>query len=180
MNEEYLEEQSDTVLKKEALKYRDILMERFKETSITGQNKPAYHLLFYSSFGNGESIKFEQIDSSYYLSRKCISSNDHFVCGQNFYIQISTIEWDKFEEMIYEYNFWTSKKFNVNKKVLDGYAYFLEGNRPEAFFCKKRNYHLIGRSSPEYDKMEDLCNHIMDYEERLVLKYGKEECKERK
>ena len=70
-----------------------------------------------------------------------------------------------------EFNFWTEKEFKVNTDVLDGYAYFLEGNRPEAEKCNKKTYKLVALGSPRYDKIGALCDYILEYEDQLKFKY---------
>ncbi len=171
-HENYLIKSPDSILQQEARKYQNILLERFNETSIKEQNNKAYHLLFYSSHRFGKSIKFEQEGSNYYLSLKCILKKGWFSDRKDYKIKILKEDWDKLEEMIYEFNFWTVEQFKTNKDVLDGHVYFLEGKRPEAEKCNKRTYQFIGRGSPEYDKVGALCEYISDYEERLASNYG--------
>jgi hypothetical protein len=177
IHEKYLEKQFDSVLVKEASEYREILLKRFDEISIKGINHEAYHLQFYSSHGFGKSVKFEKNISGCSLNIKCISKVEWSPDCENYQIRISEEEWNEFEKMIYEFNFWTEEEFRGNKNVLDGYVYFLEGNRPEAKKCNKRTYQLIGRGSPRFDKIGALCDYISEYEYQLALRYGKREIK---
>ena len=172
IQEEYLEEQVDSFLEREANEYRDTLLKRFDETPIRENNRSAYHLLFYSSHGYGKSVKFEKNNSRYFLSRKCIRKEGGFPDCENYQVEVSEKEWNEFEEMIYEFDFWTEEKFRVNTGALDGFVYFLEGNRPEAERCGKRTYQFIGRSSPRFDKMGALCAYISEYEEHFDFKHG--------
>ena len=74
--------------------------------------------------------------------------------------------------MIYEFNFWTEKQFKPREDVLDGYVYFLEGNRPEAKTCNKRTYQFIVRGSPQFDKIGALGDYIIQFEELLALNFN--------
>lgn len=87
-------------------------------------------------------------------------------------IRIDSAEWNELERMIDEFNFWTEENFKVNKDVLDGSAYILEGNRPQAKKCGKKTYKLVARGSPRFDKIGALCGYILDYEEQLKFKYA--------
>jgi len=173
IHEQYKNETEDSTLKSEAFKYREILLKRFNELPLNQQSHSSYHFIFYSSHGFGKSVKFEKMDSSYKLSLKSLSKKGWVSYGDNYEIEITQEEWDKFEQMIYEFNFWTESAFRTNKNVLDGFVYFLEGYRPEALKCNKRTYQFVGRGSPEYDKIGSLCSYINEYEDRLALKYGK-------
>jgi hypothetical protein len=174
MNEKYLNEQIVSVEMKQALAYRDTLLRRFNVNPIKGQKQTVYQLLYYSSHGFGHSIKFEKKDSSYFLTSKCFFKGDSTADCKSFYLEISKSEWDDFEKIIYEFNFWTENQLEGNKGVLDGFVYFLEGVRPEAEKCGKRTYQFIGRGSPRYDKIGELCRCIFEYKEQLGFRYSQE------
>lgn len=171
-HEVYLEESTDSVLVREALEYHNILLQRFANTSIKALAHESYHVQFYSSHGFGRSLKFEQRMDGYYLSKKCVSRNDSAPKCEEYQIEINKEDWDKLEWIIYEFNFWTTENFRTNRDVLDGYVYYLAGNRPAAKKCNKKTYKLVGRGSPDYDKMEALCYYLERYEEQLANKYG--------
>lgn len=173
IHEKYPNGQVYPVLFQQAIEEKDSLLEDFNETPIKNLDHTAYHLLFYSSHGYGRSIKVEQKDSTYLLSQKNIPREGWFPERENYQIRISEEEWAEFEAMIYEFDFWTAQHMKINQDVLDGFVYFLEGNRPSAKKCKKRTYQLLVRGSPEYDKIGALCDYILRYEEELSLKYGK-------
>lgn len=170
-NEKYLEETTDSVMVKEAFDYQEILLKRFGETSVKGLTYEAYHLQFYSSHGYGKSVKFENNIGGCFISVKCKSKKDWFEECKEYQIEIEKDEWREFEKMIYEFNFWTAEDFRRNEHVLDGFAYLLEGNRPEAKKCNKKTYQLIARGSPRYDKIGALCDYILEYEDQLKFKY---------
>ena len=170
--EAYADQQVDSVVAKQASVSRDTLLKRFEETPIKGLNYKAYHLLFHSSFGHGESIKFEINTYGCFLTVKCLGKGDPSSECLNYKTKIREAEWDQLEAMMYEFDFWTAEPFRVNKDVLDGYTLFLEGNRPEAAGCDKKTYQFVGRGSPRFDKMEALCNYIMEYKEQLVFSYS--------
>lgn len=168
-SEVYMNEQVDTTLLREATEYRDTLLKRFKETSVKRLHHTAYHMMYYSSHGFGASIKFEKNESSCYLKVKCLSTNDWKPeCDRSYEMQITEEEWMEFEAMIDEFDFWTAKQLNEKREVLDSYAFIIEGVRPDAGICGKRTYRLLGRSSPRFDKIGDLCEHIIDYERTLA------------
>ncbi|MFM9948857.1 MAG: hypothetical protein ACKV1O_13040 [Saprospiraceae bacterium] len=169
---EHSDKQVDSVLAKQAAVFRDTLLNRFGETPIKGLNYKAYHLLFYSSHGYGESIKFEINDYGCFLTVKCIKKGDYSPECQNYKTKITEEEWNELNAMIYEFDFWTAEPFRKNEDVLDGYILFLEGNKPEAAICDQRTYQFVGRSSPRFDKMEALCEYIREYKEHLVFMYS--------
>lgn len=170
-NEEYLEVTVDTSMIREAFEYQEILLERFRENSVKELNYEAYHLQFYSSHGYGQSVKFERKVEGCLISVKCKSKKEWFEECKEYQVKIDEEEWEEFEKMIYEFNFWTAEDFRTNRDVLDGYAFFLEGNRPEAKKCNKKPYKLVGRGSPRYDKMEALCENILAYEDQIKFRY---------
>ena len=163
------ERKIDTVLEKEAFRYQKVLLGRFGESSVKELDHEAYQLQFYSSHGFGKSIKFEKKQDSCLISVKCIVKKDWFPDCEEYKVETNLDEWNELEKMIYEFNFWTIDAFRVNKNVLDGAVYFLEGNRPKAKNVK--TYKLIGRGSPKYDKMGALCDYIIELEDQLKFKY---------
>lgn len=171
VNENNLEQTTDTSLIKEAFEYQEILLERFGESSVKGLKHEAYHLQFYSSHGYGKSVKFERKVGACTINVKCISMKDWFKNCKEYQIRIDEDEWNELEKMIYEFNFWTAEDFRTNKGALDGYAFLLEGNRPTAEKCNKKSYKLVGRGSPRYDKMEALCENILKYEGQIKYRY---------
>lgn len=168
---EIYKEVSDTSLVKGVFDYQKNLLERFGEKSVKGLNYEAYHLQFYSSHGYGKSMKFENKNSTYSITVKCRTKEDWLPDCKEYEIEINREEWDEIERMIYEFNFWTEEDFKTNKDVLDGYAYILEGNRPEAKKCNRKTYKLVARGSPRYDKIGALCSYILEYEDQLKFKY---------
>ena len=171
MNETYLDEQIDPGEMQKLLAERDTLLRRFDVKPIKGQNQAIYHLLYYSSHGFGQSIKFEKKDSSYFLTSKCLVKTGWPSECENFHMEITKSAWDDFEKMIYEFNFWTENQLEANRNVLDGFVFILEGVRPEAEKCGKRTYQLIGRGSPQYDKIGELCKCIINYKEQIGFHY---------
>lgn len=170
--EVYPDTQVDSVLASQASQFRDTLLKMFGETPIKGLNYKAYHLLCFSSFGHGESIKFEINQYGCFLTIKCIRKGDFSPECHNYNTKISEEEWNQLEEMVYEFDFWTAEPFRSNEGVLDGYVLFLEGNRPEAAVCRNRVYQFVGRVSPRFDKIGALCDYIMEYKEQLIFKYS--------
>lgn len=168
---EIYQEVSDTSLVKEAFNFQKYLLEKFGEKSVKVINYEAYHLQFYSSFGYGKSVKFVNKNGVYSIAVKCVTKEELYPDCKEYKIRIDKEEWNELERMIYEFNFWTEEDFKANKDVLDGYAYILEGNRPEAKKCNKKTYKLVGRGSPRYDKIGALCGYILDYEEQLRFRY---------
>ncbi len=172
LNEIYLNEKFDTSLLKQAINYRDTLLKRFNIKAIDKNSiNTTYHLMFYSSMRFGQSIKLEKRDTFYYIESICkIEDSINNKCN-NISMKISYKEWQTFENMIYEYNFWTENQFEKNENVLDGFVFIIEGVRPEAKLYNKRTYQFIGRSSTLYDKITDLCDNIISYKESLAFKY---------
>ncbi|MEZ4804395.1 MAG: hypothetical protein R2852_02630 [Bacteroidia bacterium] len=170
-NEIYQNIQIDSASSREVLEFQKYLFTTFDESSIKGLNNEAYLLQFYSSHGYGESVKFEKKNGGGLVSIKCKNKKDIFEDCFDYQIKISSEEWDILEKMIYEFNFWVADDFGVKRVVLDGSAYLLEGNRPEAKKCNKKIYKLVSRISPQYDKMGALCNNILEYAYQLEFKY---------
>lgn len=168
---EIYQEVSDTSLAKGAFDYQKYLLEKFCEESVKGLNYEAYHLQFYSSHGYGKSVRFERKNGVCSIAVKCITKEEWYPDCKEYKIRIDSAEWNELERMIDEFNFWTEEDFKVNKDVLDGYAYILEGNRPKAEKCGKKAYKLVARGSPRFDKIGALCGYILDYEGQLKFKY---------
>jgi hypothetical protein len=172
IGEEYSDVPIDSNLLVNEFEYKNTLLKRFGETPIKDLSYSAYHLQFFSSLGFGQSIKFEKKNYGYVLSVKCVAKEAYPMDCNEYQTIIDEEDWNELEEMIYEFNFWTSQQFKKNKKrALDGSTYCLEGNRPEAVNCDKKTYQFIIRDSPQYDKIGALCNHIMKYEFHLAQKY---------
>jgi hypothetical protein len=157
----------DTTLAIDALKYRSELINKFNDTIQNHVDSDFYYLIQYSSFDYGTSVKFERKGGKYFLLVKTLNPKDSATRLTQYLTEIDSVEWDRLEYMVDEFDFWKAKKFK-NNKALDGYVCFLEGNR----LTKSGKLHqVIGRGSPRYDKMGALCNYIIDYEESLVFQY---------
>jgi len=167
---EYIHDRVDSAYAKKAPVYLDNLIKRFEETPIKGLNYKAYHLHYYSSFGFGQSIKFEINQFGCFLTVKCIGTSHSDPECQNYKTKITEEEWNLLEAMIYEFDFWAAEPFRKND-ALDGDISLLEGNRPYPTSCDPETYKLVGRISPMYDKMQALCYNIVEYKEQLVFKY---------
>lgn len=191
-SEFYTEAPVDSNLMSEALKYRNVLFNRFKEAPIDSSGN-SYNLLFYSAHGYGKLIKFEQERNGYFLTIKCFFKEeikqgaqerikermkhglkgDWFPDWKDYRIQISKKEWDNFAGLITNFNFWTERELTSREEgVLDGYVYFLEGSRPEAKKCDKKTHQFIARASTQHDEMSLLCENVVTFEEELALKYN--------
>lgn len=168
---EYSLETADATLLMQAEEYHEILLDRFKENSIVETHNDGYHLLFYSSHGYGKSVKFEKRNNNYILSLKCVGKKEWNDDCKQYRINIEEDEWDVLEKMIYEFDFWTADHFRTNTMVLDGSAFLLEGNRPNAKSCNVITTKLIARGSPQYDKIGNLCDNILEYEGQLRFRY---------
>lgn len=173
-NEIVYEQEIDTLAANEAFKFHDYVLNIFEEKSVKGLDYEAYHLQFYSSHRIGESIKIEKKKSGYFLTVKCKEKKGWHESCKAYQIGIEKKVWEKFEKMIYEFDFWTAEEFRSREGVLDGYAFVLEGNRPDAKKCNKKTYKLIVRGSPEYDKIGALCENMLIYEDRLMSQFEEE------
>ena len=77
---------------------------------------------------------------------------------------LSIEQWEKFEKMVYEANFWTLP-IEVNRMGFDGSSWDLEGFRPDAAKCGKRTHHGVSRWSPEKGAYRDLCEELFKLSE---------------
>jgi len=166
--------QVDTLLEKGFSDYRDTLLKKFSETSIRELDFPAFHFMYYSAFECGKSIKFEKLNpDDYRLTVKCIFGNDSLFECNNYQIKITRFEWEEFQRLVDEYDFWIEEPFRYNR-TLDGYTATLEGFRPKAEKYNAKAYKFVGRKNPDKDKIGSLFNEIFYYEESIYFKYHQE------
>lgn len=173
MNEEkYSDIKIEPEFLEEQHKYIEYLYSKFDAKKIDNSLIEGYQIIFYSSHGYGKLINFEESRDKYILKMKSIQKKDFTNYKDNYSIQIDSEDWNKFIDMIYEYDFWTEETQEKKKEsVLDGSVIYITGYRSAAKLCKKRYSHFILKSSPEYDKIGSLVRDIIDYEERLHFKY---------
>lgn len=167
----YAEEKTDTALVRDAHEEHEYLLKKFGESSLKGLHYDAYQLLFFSSFGHGKSVRFEKKDGRYFLRSTCIASETKYRDCKNFQTEIREDHWLVLENMMYEFDFWTTQDIRANKGAMHGYVFILEGIRPDAGMCNKKTYRLVVRGSPRYDKIGVLCNAMLDYEEEVEFDY---------
>ena len=170
-HENYLETSTDTSLLNDAFEYWDYLLDKFGNTPLKGQPNDAYQLHYYSAHSFGQSVKFEKIRKTCWLTVKCIRKEEMNPDCKPYRIKILPEEWEVLENMIYEFDFWTAEAIRSNPDVLDGFGLILEGNRPQAGMCGKKTNKLMLRGSPHFDKMGSLCDNIFAYEAVLKFKY---------
>src|SRR3954471_23385210 len=91
--ETYTAKKVDSAELLRAMKNRDRMLRQFDETSIYKLNYACYHLLYYSPFGQGRSIKLEKKDGRYFLTLKCISEDGKFPDCQNIQLELLEQEW---------------------------------------------------------------------------------------
>ena len=169
--ENYTQEIIDTSLINGLSEYNLRTTKSFNENSIKGLKYEAYQFQFYSSHGFGRLIRFDKKIGGCSIRVKCKNKEGWDLDCKEYYIGIGEENWNELEKMIYEFNFWTAENYRGNNNVLDGYIYFLEGNRPDAEKCNKKTYKLVGRGSPKFDKIEALCENILKYEEQLKSEF---------
>lgn len=158
----------DTLSSETLNKAHQVLLQLYNESSIANLDYDAYHLMV--NFGYGESIKFEKINQSHFLTYRCLQEKGDKEC-KDFKIQISSDEWIELENLIYEFDFWTEENYRITKKVIQRGLYTLEGNRPSAKNCTSRIYNLVGRTSLKYDKIVSLCEYVLNFTNDLKHKY---------
>ncbi|MCZ8283911.1 MAG: hypothetical protein O9353_00510 [Bacteroidia bacterium] len=156
----------DTSSLRTALKQRLVLIKEFNDTISPDIDSNYYHLILYSTFHEGTAVKFIKKGGAHFMSVKTLRP-DSSLKLEVYYTKISKNEWDKLETMIDNFDFWTEEQFTYNE-VLDGYTFYLEGNRSSD---NGKLHRLVGRGSPRYDKIGALCNYILDYQESLVFQY---------
>jgi hypothetical protein len=156
----------DTSSIRMALKQRLVLLKEFNDTIAPDIDSNYYHLILYSVFHYGTAVKFIKKGGAHFMYVKTLRP-DSSLKLEVYSTKISKNEWDKLEAMIDNFDFWTEEQFTYNE-VLDGYTFYLEGNR---FTDKGKLHRLVGRGSPRYDKIGALCDYILEYQGSLVFQY---------
>lgn len=156
---------SDTASVRKALKHHLELTKEFNDTISSEVDSNYYHLILYTAFREGTAIKFIKKNGVHFMYVKTLRHDS--AVKLNYSTKIDREEWDQLENMVDDFNFWTEQQFKY-REVLDGYVFYLEGNR---FSDNRKLHRIIGRGSPQYDKIGALCNYILDYQESLVYKY---------
>lgn len=166
---------SDEIYPKEDLEKYDFdldeqleyYLSKFEGSSIKGSENEAYQMIFYSTHNYGKLIKIENSGTGAIISVKCIELIEAgYYCAEGD-LKIDSSDWNTFQSMIYEFNYWTENQIEINTGYLDGSGFLLEGNRPEATKCGKKNYNLAVRGNPEYDKIAALCEEIIVFEDMM-------------
>ena len=140
-------------------------LSKFGAYSIKGNKTESYQLMYCSSFKKGKLIRIESSNKGATISVKCLENKEAgYYCTEGD-IKIDSSQWITFQSMIYEFNYWTENQVEINNGYFDGYSYILEGNRPQAEKCGKKNYNVIIRANPEHDKIAALCEEIITFEE---------------
>jgi hypothetical protein len=83
-----------------------------------------------------------------------------------------TSRWTEFENLMTQAHFWTTKQ-DIHRHGLDGYSIILEGYRPQAAACNKRDYHLIFRWSHEELALRQAVDLLLQYAEVEDLPGGR-------
>ena len=145
----------------------DYYLSKFEGSSIKGSKNQSYQMMFYSSHNYGKLIKIESSGAGAIIYVKCIEHIEAgYYCTEGD-LKIDSSDWKTFQSMIYEFNYWTENQIEINTDYLDGSGFLLEGNRPEATNCGKKNYNLTIRGNPEYDKIAALCEEIIVFEDMM-------------
>lgn len=154
----------DFKLKLEYLNHRDHIIQEFNDT-VPNSKYDYYYLIYFNAFNEGNSIKFIKKGDRYYLTEKIRYPKKGFPTLTEYSTEIYEHEWERLENMLNEFDFWTEKQFKHNR-VLDGYYYYLEVNTSSN---NERIHRIVGRGSPGYDKIGALCEYMMNYKDNLVL-----------
>jgi len=166
---EYTLESVDASLHEDVMEYYEILLDTFDVEPLDKDGYEGYHLQYYSSHGFGHSIKFMKYESAYSLRVRCKVKDGWNDECKSYNAVIDEEDWIKLEKMIYEYDFWTAENYRNNPDVLDGSVYLLEGVRNVEPDCDLITHKFVARGSPRYDKIGDLCGHILDFESGLSI-----------
>lgn len=161
------DEYEDVRIKKS---YSEIL-KLFSTNSISVSSGATYQLYFYSSHGFGKSLLLERKDDNkFYLSMKCIGRwSEEYEC-ENYQTEIKGKDWQIFESMINEYDFWDEKLYRASEDdMLDGYTYILVGQKLGQDSAGLITSRIVVRNSLPFDKINSLCEHMFTYESHLRL-----------
>lgn len=148
----------DFKLKLEALNHRNKLIQKFNDT-IPNSKYDYYYLFYFTAFNEGNSIQFIKKGDRYYLTEKIRDPQDSVPILTKYSTEIYEDEWERLENMVNDFDFWTEKQFKQNR-VLDGYYFYLEVNNSSN---NERIHRIVGRASPRYDKIGALCEYIMHF-----------------
>jgi len=143
-------------------------LKKFDGVSIKEDKIESYQLMHYSTHNYGRLIKIERNTKGAKMTVKCIENLEAGYYCTEAEILIDISDWHTLQSMIYEFNYWTENQIEINTGYLDGYAYFLEGKRPQAKECGKKHYNFAVRINPEYDKIAALCKEIISFEEMIT------------
>jgi len=149
------------------------ILQRLDEPKMDELNViESYRLLFMSAFQERKLVRIDKKENEYYLVYKDFSGDQdsgNIVLKEHIQKNITKDNWKYINKLIYNSNYWAAKKFDEPPPdVLDGYAFTLEGRRPQAAKCNKRTEQIVFRSTPdEEDKMGDLCFQILHYVDKI-------------
>ena len=160
--------QEDTLLLNSAYRYRQVLLDSFNDTHPIHTPSNYYHLIYYSSFSFGKSIRFEKKDSTYFLCVTTLNPPDSSIRRNYQEYKINKHDWEFLEFMINDFGFWSAPKAK-GRKVLDGHYSFFEGN---VLNSKGKQQRVIARRGLPYDKMEAMCNNVYEFHLGLIVSYS--------
>lgn len=142
---------------------------KFLDTLPSANESDFYHLTYYSAFDEGTVVKFSKKGEHYFLSVKNLNPSESANRLTQYVLEIDKYDWERLEGMMNEFEFWTAEPFKINKGVLDGHYYFLEGSRE---VNKEQLRYFIARKSAKYDKIEALCDYIIQYQKELLIEHN--------
>lgn len=148
------------------LNHRDYVIQQFNDT-IPNKKYDYYYLIYYNAFDEGKSIQFIKKGDRYFLTEKVRDPREGAPLFTHFSMKLNDEEWKRIENMVDDFDFWTEKQFKHNQ-VLDGYQYYLEVNKSTG---NEKKHRIVGRSSPQYDKIGALCEYIIRFKQLLILNY---------
>ncbi len=158
-NEIYKEETVENMLDSTEVIELNSFIKSFEEPAFDQLDHEAYRLIYtYSLSDTAHLIQISKNLSKYYLIHKKLVSHDHLtkVLTVAMEKELSVEEWEKFVAAIYQNGYWMLPKKVPEKPVLDGSLSIIEGRRPAAKACGKRNYHIVVRGYPEEETFENL------------------------
>jgi len=152
----------DSLVKIPKIKLRDKewMKNNYNEPSLLDSKKETYRFILSSSFDTTEIERIEDIGGRYKMTKKIYATHADTV-GVASEFEISQSDWNNIVTNLVANNFWTYPTSD-NRKGLDGATWVLEGYKPTKDKCTLKNYHRIGRWSPNDTTFIAMCKLFYD------------------
>ncbi len=134
---------------------------KYQEPELGQLKQECYRLIWSNVFNDTAHVITIGKDLTFIHKKLPKNPDSTRIIAEKIEIKLLKREWRALQQSVYKNKYWTLPR-EIDRYGCDGGTWIIEGRRPDAARCGKRDYHIVSRWSPEEGDFRNLCETIMN------------------